>query len=502
MASTRLLKPLLFITGIGVGVLAAKFAITALLVFLAAAAAASAAITLFKKVLPLPAWMLLTLTALTGYMLLNYGFDNLALIGGFPIPVGELLIGGAFGFALLRFRAQQLYSAMADPVMVSISALIVLSAVHLLADIGKYGSVALRDASIFVEGAVFLLGWLWPLETSSRILLKWLFVFFVVNLLYSYTFPFSEEIQQRSPVSGIYHPVAIFGQYQHIHIYLVAGALFCLWFGLFFGYRRGWLLALAVAQLVALAILQARAAYLGTALALLLLALTGQIERARQFGYALALAVATGVVAITVVSAAGITVQGRVDKVDLQFLAKQVASLSSIGTSAYSAMPQDDDRLDWYSQVWEKTSSDTSSLIFGRGFGEPLIDFTDMDGNPVRQPHNSTLTVLGRLGLTGLAIWLALHSTIVVRFLGALRKKPSAATGEYALILWLFLLYVLMMLVTSVQPTLDFSHGAIPFYFFLGVGMHLVDWHRAAVVARTARPVRVAPPVTEWLATS
>jgi hypothetical protein len=59
-----------------------------------------------------------------------------------------------------------------------------------------------------------------------------------------------------------------------------------------------------------------------------------------------------------------------------------------------------------------------------------------------------------------------------------------------------------MKLVTSVQPTLDFSHGGIPFYFFLGLGMHLVDWHRATVVARTARPARVAPPMTEWLATS
>src|SRR6266480_2439496 len=48
-------------------------------------------------------WQVLVLFALTPYLILNYGFDNLAVgAGGVPVPVGEALLFAALALLLGR----------------------------------------------------------------------------------------------------------------------------------------------------------------------------------------------------------------------------------------------------------------------------------------------------------------------------------------------------------------------------------------------------------------
>jgi hypothetical protein len=63
-----------------------------------------------------------------------------------------------------------------------------------------------------------------------------------------------------------------------------------------------------------------------------------------------------------------------------------------------------------------------------------------------------------------------------IRFLGI--SFPSV--GISALILWLFLHLVVALLETSVQPTLEFSHGAIPFFFLQGLAIGIMRNNYAA----------------------
>jgi len=37
-------------------------------------------------------------------------------------------------------------------------------------------------------------------------------------------------------------------------------------------------------------------------------------------------------------------------------------------------------------------------------------------------------------------------------------------------------LYVLFMIGASVEPTLEFPSGAVPFYFFVGLALGLIRW--------------------------
>jgi O-antigen ligase len=129
----------------------------------------------------------------------------------------------------------------------------------------------------------------------------------------------------------------------------------------------------------------------------------------------------------------------------------------------------------WYSEVWERARSTPTNLLVGEGFGKPLLEHTvTKQGVAVRQPHNTHLSVLARLGLVGVAFWMLFHFLLVRRFVHVLRRRGQLDKKHSDLMLWLFIFYILFMLVTSVQPYLEFSYGAIPFYFLTGFALGIM----------------------------
>jgi len=72
----------------------------------------------------------------------------------------------------------------------------------------------------------------------------------------------------------------------------------------------------------------------------------------------------------------------------------------------------------------------------------------------------------------GLVLWIALHGLIVSRLLaGARRERRWALPTRFHT--WLLAFYVLAMVMTTVQPWLEFSYGAVPFYVLVGYGIGL-----------------------------
>jgi len=63
---------------------------------------------------------------------------------------------------------------------------------------------------------------------------------------------------------------------------------------------------------------------------------------------------------------------------------------------------------------------------------------------------------------------------VLVRYVRFLRMR-SVSEGTSATVLWLFLCFLLVLLHASVQPTLELSHGSIPFYFLLGLGIGIME---------------------------
>jgi hypothetical protein len=169
-----------------------------------------------------------------------------------------------------------------------------------------------------------------------------------------------------------------------------------------------------------------------------------------------------------------------------------VASVFAL-TDQQDRLGQDQDRLDWMNQVWTDTTADAGTLIFGQGFGKPLIDF-ERDGVPVRQPHNSTLGVFGRLGVSGVIVWITFHLYVFNTLLNFIRRTRGSHNENRDFMVWLLGFYVLALLLSMVQPAFEFSHCAVPLYFLLGVGLSIA--HTAPQTGKLAT-VGTAPSTTQ-----
>ena len=445
-----------------------------LLLILAAAAGLYLVVRAISSFVPV--WQAFTLASLTGFILLNYGFENFVAghVAGVPLLVGEILMFAGLALAWLNQPGPGARVIFRDPAMLCIVGLWVLTSIHLITEIPKFGLYALRDASVFFEAIFLVTGFLWTRSGNTlRTLNRWLLFVFIANLAYSCTLPLGETLQEHSPESGVFQPIALLGQYQHNNLYVVAGAFFCVWMARYVvNWKRWILITLATEQLGALIILQTRSMYIGIVLVLVVILLIGEWEKFKQFVPVLGYGVAAMVLFLVVVTASGINIQGRVTELNPKSIREYALSIFSVGNEQ-NRLGQDDDRLDWIRQVWTNTTADSATFVFGQGFGMPLIDF-ERDGIPVRQPHNSTLGVFGRLGVLGVTVWLVFHAVVFWSFVKFIRRTRGQPGEAHDFMVWLLAFYVLALVLSSVQPALEFSHCAIPLYFMLGIGLGIV----------------------------
>lgn len=430
-------------------------------------------------------WQIILLMAMSGYLVLNYGFENLAFhVGGLPIIVSYLLMFGALGLAayshpdLLRIARQ-------EPAVLFLLAMFILACFHLLIDLPRYGIWAIRDASMCFDCVFIVLGLLWSRRKGSLTpLMKWLMVILFLNALYSLTFPWMEQISAWSPTSGVFLQIPIIGYYRGNYVYLGLGALFYLFFSRnVLKWPRWFVLLFAVVQLFGLAILQARQMYVALVVIIVLLLVIGEAKKSRK----LLLILGAPVAAVMLLTAIGLEIPGRIGPVRTDFFLEHFRSISGAeGTPGASVQG----RMEWYDEVFGRIRKNP---WLGEGFGQPLITFeNDLTGGVVRQPHNSTVTVLARMGIVGLLPWFALHLYIVSRFVYAFRQRRRLDRRMADFILWLFMLYMVYMISSIVEPAFEFPSAAVPFYFFLGLSLGLIRWQLPQMVEQPVPHQRAA----------
>ena len=420
-------------------------------------------------------WQMLVLLALTPSLILNYGFDNFAVgAGGFKFPLSDVLMFLALILVTWRFGQNAIKSILLDPPAACLMALLVMTFFHLLFNIPRYGFYSVRDSSMFFESVILILGVMWAQNPrNTEFLKRWLFYVLLINLFYSYTFIWGEKIQYLSPRFGVFHPVPLLGNYQQTALWLLLGVIYFIWIApQVVRWPRWILILLAAAQLGGLAILQARSMYVGIGVIFLILFLFGETRKFVGFASTIGWGVGALLALLLTVSALGIQLQGRMGPVTFAFVEEQAKTVFALG-DANTRMSHDVDRADWYGEVWDRVSSSPANIVVGEGFGQALINFVNDDGIPVRQPHNSSLTVLARLGFVGLSIWLLFIGLVLVRYVRFLRMR-SESEGAHVTILWLFFCFLLYLLMASVQPTLEFSHGSMPFYFLIGLAIGIM----------------------------
>jgi hypothetical protein len=434
-------------------------------------------------------WQTLAGMALAGYIVLSWGFTNLA-VPGTGIPVGHVLGLTALGLLAARSDRRWLGRFFKEPTVFWWLLLVGLTAVHLIVDLPRYGAWAVRDASVVLEGIFLLLGFLWATRTRDlRGMLAALAGLFLVNTVYSLTYPMAATVTALSPVSGIFRPAPVIGSYTNTPVYLAAGAFFFLLVARHLGWPRAIILSLALFQFAWSLVFQSRYAYLGLLAAL---AAMGFVGRARQSARLATLLAAGVVIFFVLIAVSGVQLQGRIGEVDAEFLWRHLASIFLVPDTPAVGSAQW--RLELLPDLIARWTASRLHMFFGEGFGLPIIDFHNSGPNPVRQPHDTHLTFLVRLGAVGLLIWLVMQWTILKSLVCTIRRSTQNAV-VHDLASWLLVLYVLLMIMTTFEPELEFSYGAIPFYTFmgfaLGLARQLAPDPRAA--HRVPHPAAVAP---------
>jgi O-antigen ligase len=300
---------------------------------------------------------------------------------------------------------------------------------------------------------------------------KWLMVFFVLNMLYIYTFPWADRIWAWSPESGVFLKVQVIGNFNGTGDLLIVGALFCVCVASLVFKRWSWIMPLlAVGQLLGVAIAQVRRMYLGIVIVTLLLILLGEI---RKFAKLLVLVPAAVAVLLLATTVGGLEISGRIGPVNLAFFKEHIRSIhDSEGTPGSSVESR-------FTMVDEAMEHFYPNPVFGVGFGRPLLSDVDMNMNQGaigRVPHDSSITYLVRLGVVGFIFWVGFHLCLFKRFIYAYRHRHESDPQVYAFVLWLFLYYVLFMISSFVEAPFEFPSGAVPFFFFMGYCLGLIRW--------------------------
>ncbi|HUD65764.1 MAG TPA: O-antigen ligase family protein [Candidatus Sulfotelmatobacter sp.] len=416
-------------------------------------------------------WQALALANLSGYLVLNYGFDNLAVhVGGFPILIGYGLMYTAFALAVYA-RRQSVTIALKEPALLCVLSVLVLALFHMLTDVPSYGAWAFRDFTMCLDGLFLLMGLLWAMKSDDfHFLGKWLLLIYVLNMVYSYTLPWHEKLFSWSPESGAFVPVPLLGNYHGSGDVLLAGAMFCICVGSYVVSRRRWLLPfLALAQLLGIAITQVRRMYVGILVVILILVMAGEIKKFARLFILVPAAIA---VLFAVTGLGGLEISGRIGKVNLDFFKEHIRSMSGAedtpGSDPYTRVTMAEEAMKHF----------YAHPVFGVGFGRPLISDVDPENGLItRIPHNSSITYLARLGSVGFVFWIAFHLCLWSRFFYAFRQRHFCDKRVYAFVLWSFLLYVLFMMSSFVEGPFEYPATAIPFYFLIGFSLGLIRWH-------------------------
>lgn len=472
------------------------------------------------------AWPYVLMAIAIALIVFNYGVTNLTLeVVGIEIPVVYTVLAIVFAAIILSDLNDALV-ALREPTSLAIVGLAILALSHLVVEIPKHGLWALRDTSFVVDATLLVVGAVMAKRFPHRRVVARILIFvFVLNLLYSMTFPFGEHLREVSPQAGVFRDdVAVFGYYANSALYLIAGALF-----LTVVVRRNSLnplgsLALAGVQGGLSFLFQWRSLYLAIGALIFLVAVLQGWRKTLRVVVAFPLAMLALLLLATMT---GVKLDGRLGPFSLPFTLNHVVTLvpgievsadvelvrepssngqdrdipEQTGDNANTSTtdeakrgsetppPKDSEpsredeataiaqnstqwRLDVWREAIEQWSQSPGQVVWGVGFGDLLTDVRTKQSVPIRQPHNIHISLLVRMGILGFALWVFLNGRIAYVFLRAATCQSSdEASREY--VVWFFLFYILGMVYASLQAWLEFTHGAVPYFLIVGYGFHV-----------------------------
>jgi hypothetical protein len=434
------------------------------------------------------------LVLIGGYLILGYPFMLLRIPPtGFGVPLGELLLV----VLLLGINAPRILSRMNAVVLLTPFLLWWGWGLGRLAwDVVDQGFWALRDATPLIESLFLIAGFSLAADPHAvQRLARWLRPIIVISCIYGLMFVVADQVIAISPTllgaSG--QAVPIFGPFATTAgTMMIWGAFACLIAPARPPTRI--LLTLAGGFLIAytLALVQMRTTYLQlVALAALLL-----IVRPRALGR-LGIAVPVLLFLLLLIAAFDLRISGRLTSISLSFFADHLQAIFGVGAAGQGGVAEAAGgvslRLNWWSRIYEKLTADPATLLTGLGYGIPLTDFRDEVGVVTREPHNSVISVVARLGLIGLLSWIWMQVELFRAGFRAYRDYRRMGGDDAAHLALLIIGFAILTLVGCVgEDNMEKPYYAIPYYTFWGFVLRLA--YRLHAEAWRSHPVYSAGP--------
>jgi O-antigen ligase len=429
---------------------------------------------------------------LVGYLLFDRAFAYLH-IPGTRLYIGELvLVVGVLG--VLAATGYLRVPARDEPVMALLAVFGLWGLYRAVPGLAEHGTEAIRDSALwYYSGFAFLAvaavarspEFLDRLAAQLTRVLPWTLLWLPAALLvapWTDTAPFvpfsTVSILSHKPGNAAIAALLVLG---------------CLWLfrdGRSTAIRVGWsMLALVV---ILLSATQNRGGLLGVAAG----AMVGLLflrDRLRLTAQALVIiAVGLGLAGLLSLEIPVAGIQGR------EFSASQlITNITSIGgvDSPGNLSGTVDGRQELWSRILDKQVAD-SHLIDGSGFGQNLaaeVGVYDEGEESLRNPHNSHLHVLARMGLVGFSLWLVLWLAWYRRLLTGARRLAREGQHVRHRFAVLCLVVVSTILVSSVfDPQLEGPQIAILLWTAFGLGVAATSSRAWFTKARPPHPQRVA----------
>lgn len=420
-----------------------------------------------------------------GYLILGYAFMLLRIPPtGFGIPLGELLLVAV----LIGINPRLALSRMG---MVVILAPFLIwwgwGLGRLAFDAAEHGIWALRDATPLIESLFVIVGFSLAADPrATQRLARALRPIIILACLYGLLFVFADQVAAVSPtISGASgQAVPIFGSFATTGTMLLWAAFACL---IAPAGRPGkrLLLTLIAGFLIAFAliVLQKRTTYLQLA-SLAALLLYVQPRALGRLGITLPV---MGFL-LLVIAAFDFRISGRLtSEISLSFFMDHLLAIVGIGAEGQGNVADAAEgvslRLHWWTRLYEQLTDDPIALIGGLGYGIPLTDFRDTLGVVTREPHNSVISVVARLGLIGLVSWIWIQVEFFRTGFRAYRTCLREGGNDTARFILLVIAFAILTLVGCVgEDNMEKPFFAIPFYTFWGFVLRIAYQLRSEAI--------------------
>jgi len=347
---------------------------------------------------------------------------------------------------------------------------------RLIYDFQKYGIIALRDATYFIDILYLLIATnIFSNNESFINFANFLKICFVTVIIYLFLWFFKNEIINFSPT--VQSPL---GQSTSLFFNWSTMAFFLVWFSFykvifsdhknkFFNY-----LFLISFILFSIIVFQRRFIYLGL-ISLFVISFFFKREETIKISAYFFL----GLLILPILNYIGISLEGKVGRVTDMFfffdhLASAIPGYDGVNNQFEVTSNTAQKRLEFWTYVIKIQFSNLYTIFFGNGFGSPLVNFIAIGEVTVREPHNMYLSIFSRSGLVGFLFFIIMNLKLIsiwFEVFNILKQKKESI--HFKILIFSGIYFVLLYVSGLVDSNLSYNYFSIIFNILWGVTISL-----------------------------